>query len=666
MRLPPRWLRPELSRLRWTGLAVATLLALHWWMATSASSQHCTTNDEIAHLTAGASYWLTDDYRLQPENGNLPQRWAALPLLAMPRVKFPPLDQLSWRISDVWDLGFQFFYKLDNPLGTMLWAGRAMIALFSVATGWLVFWWARRLHGVAGALLAAALFVFSPEMLAHGALITSDMPACFCFLAAVTAFWVMLHRLCAGTWMTFGLTLDALALAKFSAPLILPMLVVLLAVRLAAGGGLAVAWPWHSTVIGRWRQAAALGGATLTAAALAILLVWAGYGFRYQMYQHYEPGHVRSLVGWDVLIQEGGPVVAAFQFARSHELLPESYLYGFAHTFHYSRYRRAFLNGDYRSRGWWWFFPYAFAIKTPLALGGLLGLAGLVAWQTRGTAPNAAALPAGAVAPPRGTRLYAWSPLLTLVVVYGASALTSHLDIGHRHILPMYPVLFIMAGGAAALGRPRWRWPAVIVLWLVVWFTGESIWIRPSYLAYFNELIGGPANGYRHLADSSIDWGQDLPGLKTWLDEHAQGRPVFLSYFGSGDPVYYGIHATRVADDNFDLRLPRRFPALLTAGLYCISATQFDQVYSRARGRWDEEKEGDYQRQLHTIMQRARSPEPHPPLDVLQRFEDFQFARLCYFLQNRQPIAEIGYSILVFDLDDKDVAAALYGPLSTS
>ena len=666
MRLPPRWLRPDLSWLRWTGLAVATLLALHWWMATSVSSQHCTTNDEIAHLTAGVSYWLTNDYRLHPENGNLPQRWAALPLLVMPKVKFPSLDQPSWWISDVWDLGFQFFYKLNNPLGTMLWAGRVMIALFSVATGWLVFWWASRLHGAAGALLAAVLFAFSPEMLAHGALITSDMPACFCFLAAVTAFWVMLHRLCAGTWMTFGLSLGALALAKFSAPLILPMLVVLLAVRLAAGGGLTMAWPWNSTVIGRWRQAAALGGATLTAAALAILLVWASYGFRYQMYQHYEPGHVRSLVGWDVLIQEGGPVVAAFQFTRSHELLPESYLYGFAHTFRYSRYRRAFLNGDYRSRGWWWFFPYAFAIKTPLALFGLLGLAGLVAWEARGTAPPAAALPAGAVAPHRGTRRYAWSPLLTLVGVYGASALTSHLDIGHRHILPMYPVLFIMAGGAAALGRLRWRWPAAIVLLLVVWFMGESIWIRPSYLAYFNELVGGPANGYRHLADSSIDWGQDLPGLKTWLDEHAQGRPVFLSYFGSGDPVYYGIRATRVADDNFDLRLPRRFPAMLTAGLYYISATQFDQVYSRARGRWDAEKEDDYQGQLRTIMQQAQSPELHPPLDVLKRFEDFQFARLCHFLQNRQPIAQIGYSILVFDLDDKDVAAALYGPLSTS
>jgi hypothetical protein len=75
----------------------------------------CTTGDEIAHLTAGYSYWKTDDYRLQPENGNLPQRWAALPLLHE-HLKFPTLEQKAWRISDVWDLGFQWFYECGNDL----------------------------------------------------------------------------------------------------------------------------------------------------------------------------------------------------------------------------------------------------------------------------------------------------------------------------------------------------------------------------------------------------------------------------------------------------------------------------------------------------------------------------------------------------------------------
>ena len=115
-------------------LTAAALLCLYWWMATSVSDSICTTGDEIAHLTAGYSYWKTDDYRLQPENGNLPQRWAAIPLLHRD-LKFPTQDQDAWRISDVWDLGFQWFYTLGNDLASMLRAGRRMIALLGVATG---------------------------------------------------------------------------------------------------------------------------------------------------------------------------------------------------------------------------------------------------------------------------------------------------------------------------------------------------------------------------------------------------------------------------------------------------------------------------------------------------------------------------------------------------
>ncbi|HEY4989594.1 MAG TPA: hypothetical protein VII09_07295, partial [Opitutaceae bacterium] len=165
-------------------LLAALFLGLYWWMATSVSDRQCTTGDEIAHLTAGYSYWTTDDYRLQPENGNLPQRWAALPLLGM-KLTFPRQDQTAWRVSDVWDLGFQWFYENGNDLAAMLRAGRGMIALLGVATGALVFLWARRLHGDTGAVLAVALFAFCPTMLANGALITSDMTATLMFLACV-------------------------------------------------------------------------------------------------------------------------------------------------------------------------------------------------------------------------------------------------------------------------------------------------------------------------------------------------------------------------------------------------------------------------------------------------------------------------------------------------
>ena len=125
------------------------------------------------------------------------------------------------------------------------------------------------------------------------------------------------------------------------------------------------------------RIALSLVGATLAACALAVGVIWASYGFRYPMFRQFEPNRVRSLVGWDVLEDRGGPIVPILRFARAHELLPESYIYGFAHTYRFSRYRKSFLNGEYRSTGWVPFFPYTTAVKTPLALFGLIALAGL-------------------------------------------------------------------------------------------------------------------------------------------------------------------------------------------------------------------------------------------------------------------------------------------------
>jgi hypothetical protein len=628
-------------------LSVAAILALYWWMATSVSDTICTTGDEIAHLTAGYSYWKTDDYRLQPENGNLPQRWAAIPLLSKD-LKFPTKDQNAWRISDVWDMGFQWFYTCGNDLGAMLRAGRGMIALFGVATGLLVFYWCRRLYGDAAALLGAGLFAFCPTMLANGALVTSDMTATCMFLAAVTAFWAMAHRLTPLRILVFGLALGLLCVAKFSAPLIAPMCAILWGVRLAGSPELEAAWPYPARIVGRGRVAVQLVVATLLACVLAIGVIWASYGFRYAMYKQFEPNRIRSLVGWDVLEDQGGPIVPALRFVREHKLLPESYVYGFAHTWRFSRYRKAFLNGDYRSTGWVQFFPYTTAVKTPLALFGLIGLAGIhAASRKRSRRENL-------------ERLYEWAPLLSLFGIYWAFSLTSGLNIGHRHIMPVYPVLFVMAAGAASWVAGRTRWLGGLVCLLAAWFAAESLWIRPHYIQYFNELVG-PTDAWKHVVDSSLDWGQDLPSVRRWLDEHPEKGPVFISYFGSGDIDYYGIKGTRFGDANFDLR-PHKAPAVVGGGLWIISVSQFQQVYTEARGPWDLAKERTYRGLLSHVLQVERTGGKLTYAEGVT-FEEYQFARLCHVLRRKPPLAEVAYTFLIFRLTDAEVLRALYEPI---
>jgi hypothetical protein len=614
-------------------------------MATSVSDRQSTTGDEIAHLTAGYSYWTKNDYRLQPENGNLPQRWAAAALLGR-GYAFPTEDQNAWRISDVWDIGFQWFYLKGNDLAAMLREGRRMIALFGVAAGALVFFWARRLHGDRAGVLAAALFAFCPTMLANGALVTSDMTATCMFLAAVTAFWAMAHRLTPLRVLVFGIVLGLLCVAKFSAPLIAPMCALLFLARVAQGADLPSAWPLPAALRGRARVAGALIGATLLSCALAVAVIWASYGFRYAMFEKFEPNRVRSLVGWDVLEDKGGPEVAAERFLRDHHLLPESYIYGFAHTYRFSLYRKAFLNGEYRSKGWVQFFPYTTLVKTPLALFALIGLSAAAALELR-----------------RGARAwreraYAWSPLLALFGVYWAVMLHSGLNIGHRHIMPVYPVYFVMAAGAAAWTAGPRRLLGAFVLLLAGWFAAESVWIRPHYLAYFNEIVG-PTDAWHHVVDSSLDWGQDLPTLKEWLDRNPQKGPVFISLFGSGDPGYYGIKAQRAGDSDFDVR-QHKVPVIMTGGLWIISVTQFQQVYTQARGPWDAEKEAHYRKLLDNVMELERTGTHMTYADGVE-FENYQFARLCNYLRARTPIAQPAYTFLVYRLSDDDIRQALYG-----
>jgi 4-amino-4-deoxy-L-arabinose transferase-like glycosyltransferase len=678
-----------MSRKPWAVFAAGALLAVYWWMATSVSPRHCPVGDELIHLTAGYAYWTAGDLRFQPENGNLPQRWAALPLLAQ-QLRFPPPAGDAWRQADVGRIGFAFFYTLGNDLSRMLQTGRAMMALFGVAVGAMVFAWSRSLFGQAGAFVSLVLCVFCPNLLAHGGLITSDMAATAGFLAATLAWWRLAHRVTAGRVVLAGATLGGLALAKFSAVMFLPMLAVLLLVRLARGAPLPVRLgPGRGRVRG-WRRAAVLCAAGGAAALIAGGLLWAAYDFRFAATPTTNRAGASFNFSWDeVLLTKSAPAAGQalpydvnpgnlragwaqtnIRLARDYRLLPEPYLYGLAYVFRFAGWRPAFLNGETRATGWWQFFPIAFALKTPLPVFGLLALAAVaIGLPGRRWKRNRDQRP------PRANLLYRLSPLLILPGVYWAFAVTSHLDIGLRHILPTYPALYVLAGAAGWFFRRRPRWAGVLVAVLLGWLVAASWWIRPDYLAYFNPLAGGPAHGYRHLVDSSLDWGQDLPGLQDWIERAARpGERVFLSYFGSGDPLYYGIHATRVGDDFFDLRERPALPEM-QSGLYCLSATMFQHIYTQVRGPWSDAYEKDYQRLTRWFTHFAQHPDPanardldgslltRPQvLDRLFALGQLRFGRLCHYLRDRAPDAEVGYSILIFRLTGDDIRQALAAP----
>ena len=642
------------SRAFLTTLAILLAL-LHAVLAVTASAGKSMTSDEIAHLTAGQAYNTRADYRLQPENGNLPQRLAALPM-TVAHVPLPGTASEAWVTADVWNYGHTFFYRQGILADQWLFLGRAMIALVSAATGMVIFLWSRALFGWRGGFLSLGLFVFCPAFLAHGALATSDVVMTFFFVASVGAWWRHLE-LPGPRWAIISAVVFGLAfVAKFSAVLLPPILAlaggVWLVVRAREAG-------WRGPLLRLLRT-------TAVHAVAAWALIWLAYGFRYSAFAAGAGEAATFNHGWDAMLWGIGTPARVIWWLREWRTLPEAWLYGLTFVLQFSRARGAFMSGEYGVTGWVTFFPWAFLIKTTLPL--LLLLAGGAVAAVR--AASARARREGAAA--LGRRLWPWVPLAALFGVYWAKSLTIHLNIGHRHILPTYPVLFIAAGWLARWIDPRRPLATICVAALALWHVGESLVARPHYLAYFNQVIGGPKNGWRHLVDSSLDWGQDLPGLKRWLDANAHGERVFVSYFGTGDPAHEGIEA--IALPTLPEVGPRRRWHALTPGVYAIGATMLQHVYSNIRGEWTLELEKEYQ-QLRALepafldydrnQERRLALERDVPAQNWKagwsRYEQLRFARLCHYLRVRPPDAMIGYSMLVYRLNEAELSAATAG-----
>ncbi len=621
---------------------------MHAWLAVSAGLEKSFTFDEVGHLTGGFSYWHNNDYRLHPENGNLPQRWAALPLVAA-GATMPVTNLEAWHRSDVWTIGDQFLFRGGNNTVFFLACARSMMVLFSVGTGLLVFLWSRRLWGDHGALLSLTLFALCPNFLAHGALVTSDVAMTFFFMATTTAWWWHLRHPSWTSWAVSAVTLGLACLAKFSFLLLVPMFGLLAIWQMVA--------PDEKTAEKRIpvRQLLLSAGGHI---AVAWFMIWMAFGFRYTAFAPGLPEGQQFYASWEVILQKQGPMAWFFNVTRTLHLFPEAFLQGLAFVLSASKQRGAFLNGEFSIHGWAWFFPYAFWVKTPpaqllaYALAAIMGLERAHAlgssFRTRATILLS------------GLRKAA--PLFVVFAVYWAVSLTTSLNIGHRHILPAYPALFVLAGAITAWGSPRWRtWVAG---GLVIWAAVTSFAIRPHYLAYFNDFAGGPARAHRHLVDSSLDWGQDLPGLAEWIAQnHRPGEMVYLSYFGSAPFSYYGISARELSP--YPLVVKPYFWHVLQPGLYCLSATMLQDVYSPWRGAWTLETETLYRQ----IRDQAKSPPANAEEfrmrpSLLWKLDRLRFARLCQYLRVRSPEANIGYSILIYRLSPHELHAATEGSLN--
>jgi hypothetical protein len=299
----------------------------------------------------------------------------------------------------------------------------------------------------------------------------------------------------------------------------------------------------------------------VTVAALviaAVSVIWASYGFRYLP----APSTTAALTLQGTSLVAADPIIdSAVGWIDAHRLLPNAYTQGFLYTYSSVRQLPAFLAGRVSDDGWWSYYPLAFLLKTPTALI-LLIAAGLVALFRRR----------------REVGLHDAAFVVLPVAVFLGVAMWSGINIGLRHILPVYPFVILLAAlGVREVTRiPRLQRIAIFATVAMLW-TGEFAAAYPHSLTFFNYPAGGPEAGYRYLADSNLGWGQSLKSLKAWMDEKGV-KHVNLAYFGQADPSYYGIDCTHLPGaPSFATHAIAR-PKL--PGYVAISATTLTGVYA--------------------------------------------------------------------------------------
>jgi hypothetical protein len=470
--------------------------------------------DEGDHIYAGYESWTTGDFGINPEHPPLLKAIATLPLLMM-HLSAPAPKSPTFSKNEAYFNGRSLIY--DNGglavANRIIFRARMMAAIFSLALATLVYLACLEIFGPVAALFALALTVFEPNLIAHGAYVTTDMAVTFGIFATIYALYRFRVRPSIGRLAVVGAATGVALALKHSAVLLLPIALVLLACELVR----------PNSGERRVRVLRLYAAAFAAGIFLGLPILWATYHFRFLAHPH---GGMHPSLGEYMSSLHGiEPRVYAF-LARWH-ILPESYLYGMVDIRVQSVAGQSFstyLFGKVYAHGVPYYFPAAFVIKSTLGFMLLLVLA-FFAVVSR--------------------RLMGWQRLSFLVVppvVYLLIAIDTGLNIGARHILPMYPFLAVLiGGGAVALWQRRRLW-VYVTLVLLGWHVVSATLSAPNFIAYSNELFGGPANTYRYLTDSNTDWGQQLISVKRYLDQH-NIHDCWFGYFVQPSIDYhaYGI-----------------------------------------------------------------------------------------------------------------------------
>ena len=469
-----------------------------------------------------------------------------------------PTNDPSWQETSFHRPSELFLWEIGNDVEKIMLLARIPTVLLGMVLAALVFRWARdasRNRWIG--LLAMAFIALDPNILAHTRLTTTDFGITAGAALAGYTLWRYLVTPTTLKAIYAGIGFGLLNNTKFTAGLFVPLFALVIL----------CAWLLDWRMLGWSNGVKRHAKFVLLFPLISFLTLWASYGFQIGTLPNSLPAM---------------PQLAGLTLPLAHHL--EQLLdIGNRST----KGAASYVLGDYSRDGWWYYFPVAFALKTPFVTLLAIGVA---------LVKQAIQLVSGQLASHK-------TVLATLIPAFGflAIGMTTSVNLGYRHLLPMLPFLVVFAavgfdsqgakerrgeevGGTRRRGDKERRvsgkrFPKLGREWVAIgvfgWQLVATLWIAPDYLAYFNVLAGGPDNGWRSLVDSNIDWGQDLAQLATYVEREGVDE-IWLSYFGEGRPDYYGIPYRGLTSYPPRLVHPAAnplYPKQPAPGVYAISAT---------------------------------------------------------------------------------------------
>ena len=503
--------------------------------------------DEIPHIGAGYSYIAKGDHRLNPEHPPLAKDLAGFSLKLAGIKGEMAFDSKFWQtdINGQWEFGRKLIFNSGNNAIRLVRYAKIPELVFFIFSATIIFIWTRKMYGNLAALLALFLFSFSPTVMAHSRFVTTDMPALFGILLATYFFIKYLENPTKKHFWLAGIVFGIAQLTKYSVFLLVPFFIVI-----------SIIYAFLNFPKSKFKSIIHHSLFTILIIAIGyIFIVWPVYYFHTW---HYPPERQRAdteyLLGSyghrfipDRVIElSDKPAIRALaEYGLGLLMVTQRSIGG----------NTTYFMGEVRDQAWPQYFPIVYFIKEPLAFWGLVVLVWLIL-AARIKTFNLKKIIKNSIS--WSKEHFAETTMLLWLALYWYTSIRANLNIGVRHLMPVYGFTFILLAGqinsiiqnaklkmqndnvkSKILNQTHKFYILIFILLILFgWYLCENLSVYPYYLTYFNQVAGGPSGGYRYVVDSNLDWGQDLKRLTDWVEKN-NIQKISLDYFGWADQTYY-------------------------------------------------------------------------------------------------------------------------------